>query len=55
MLGGRSAWLRFAERLDELAGYAAGLRPPGGEAVLTAVSQALGGTAADLRSSVEAV
>ena len=25
----RSAWLRFAERLDELAHFAAGLHPPG--------------------------
>ena len=27
----RAAWLRFAERLDELAGYAAGLHPPAGK------------------------
>ena len=27
----RSAWLRFAERLDELADFAAGLHPPTGE------------------------
>jgi hypothetical protein len=51
----RAAWIRFAERLDELAGYAAGLRPPQGEDVVTAVSRALGRTAADLRGHVEAV
>jgi hypothetical protein len=51
----RSAWLRFAERLDELAGYAVGLRPPGEEDVVSAVSQALGRTASDLRGHVEAV
>jgi hypothetical protein len=51
----RSAWLRFAERLDELAGYAVGLRPPGEEDVLTAVSRALGRTAAELNAHVEAV
>jgi hypothetical protein len=48
----RSAWLRFAERLDELAGYAAALRPPQGEDVVTAVSRALSRTAAVLRGSV---
>jgi hypothetical protein len=51
----RSAWFRFAERLDELAGYAAGLRPPEGADVVTAVSRALDRTASDLRSHVEAV
>jgi hypothetical protein len=51
----RSAWFRFAERLDELAGYAAGLRPPAGEDVVAAVSRALGRTASDLMGHVEAV
>jgi hypothetical protein len=51
----RAAWFRFAERLDELAGYAAGLRPPGGEDVVAAVSHALGRTASDLWGHVEAV
>jgi hypothetical protein len=51
----RSAWLRFAERLDELAGYATSLHPPGGEDVVAAVSRALGRTAADLMAHVEAV
>ena len=51
----RAAWLRFAERLDELADYAAGLRPDGGADVLAAVSRALARTAADLVRHVEAV
>ena len=51
----RAAWLRFAERLDELAGFAAGLNPPAREDVLSEVSRALGRTAADLMEHVEAV
>jgi hypothetical protein len=51
----RSAWIRFAERLDELAGYAAGLHPSQGEDVVTAVSRALGRAAADLRACITAV
>jgi hypothetical protein len=51
----RSAWFRFAERLDELAAFAAGLRPPAGEEVVAAVSGALGQTASDLTGHVEAV
>jgi len=52
----RSAWLRFAERLDELAGYAGGLHPPAGDDVVVAsVSRALGRTASDLMDHVEAV
>ena len=51
----RSAWLRFAERLDELAGYATSLHPPEGEDVVAAVSRALGRTASDLMGHVEAV
>ena len=27
----RAAWLRFTERLDELAGFADGVRPPRGQ------------------------
>ena len=50
-----SAWLRFAERLDELAGFAAGLRPPGGADVMAALSGALSRTASDLMRQVEAV
>jgi hypothetical protein len=51
----RSAWFRFAERLDELAAFAAGLHPPAGEGVVAAVSGALGRTASDLMAHVEAV
>jgi Ferritin-like len=51
----RSAWLRFAERLDELAVFAAGLHPPEGEDVVTAVSAALRRMALDLTAHVEAV
>jgi hypothetical protein len=51
----RSAWFRFAERLDELSGFAAGLHPAMGEDVLAAVSAALGQTAARLVAHVEAV
>jgi hypothetical protein len=47
--------LRFAERLDELANFAAGLRPPGGEDVTATVSGALSRTASNLMSDVEAV
>jgi hypothetical protein len=51
----RSAWLRFAERLDELAVFAADLHPPEGEDVVAAVSAALGRMALDLTAHVEAV
>ena len=51
----RSAWLRFAERLDELAGFAAGLHPPAGADEVAAVAGALHRTAANLIAHVEAV
>jgi hypothetical protein len=51
----RSAWLRFAERLDELAAFAAGLHPPAGADVVAAVSSALGQTASRLMAYVETV
>jgi hypothetical protein len=51
----RSAWLRFAERLDELAGFAAGLHPPAGANEVAAVAGALHRTAANLMAHVEAV
>jgi hypothetical protein len=51
----RSAWIRFAERLDELAAFAAGLEPPAGTDVLAAVSEALSRTAAGLMAHVELV
>ena len=43
------------ERLDELAHFAAGLHPPGGEDVTATVSGALSRTASNLMSHVEAV
>src|SRR5215470_48162 len=51
----RSAWLRFAERLDELAAFAAGLHPPAGADVVATVSSALGQTAPRLMAYVETV
>lgn len=51
----RSAWLRFAERLDELAAFAASLYPPAGADVVAAVSAALSQTASGLTAHVEAV
>jgi Ferritin-like len=51
----RSAWLRFAERLDELAAFAAGLHPPAGTDAVVAVSAALSQTASNLMAYVEAV
>ena len=51
----RSAWLRFAERLDELAAFAGELHPPAADDVVAAVSGALGRTASDLTAHIEAV
>jgi hypothetical protein len=51
----RSAWLRFAERLDELAGFAAGLRPAVGADEVAAVAGALRRAAGILIADVEAV
>ena len=51
----RSAWLRFAERLDELAAFAAGLHPAAGTDAVVAVSAAFGRTASDLMAHIEAV
>jgi hypothetical protein len=51
----RAAWLRFAERLDELAAFAAVLHPPTGADVLAAVSAALSQTSSGLQAHVEAV
>jgi hypothetical protein len=51
----RSAWLRFAERLDELSGFADGLRPPVGADVVAAVADALRRTAAKLTVHIETV
>jgi hypothetical protein len=51
----RSAWLRFAERLDELAGFADDLRLPEGADLVAAVAAALHRTAANLTAQIEAV
>ena len=51
----RSAWLRFAERLDELAGFAAGLHPPVGADGVAAVAGALRRAATNLTAHIEAV
>ena len=51
----RSSWLRFAERLEELAAFAAGLQPAAGADVMAAVSGALSRTASGLMAHVEAV
>lgn len=51
----RSAWLRFAERLDELADFADGLHPPVGAYEVAAVAAALHRAAANLMAHVETV
>jgi hypothetical protein len=51
----RSAWIRFAERLDELADFASDLHPPDGEDVVAEVSGALSRMASGLTAEVEAV
>jgi hypothetical protein len=51
----RSAWIRFAERLEELAAFAADLDPTDGQEVLVEVSAALQQAAAELMAHVEAV
>jgi len=51
----RSSWLRFAERLDELAGFADDLGPPGDADEVAAVAAALRRAAANLMAHVEAV
>jgi hypothetical protein len=51
----RSSWLRFAERLDELAAFAADIRPAAGTDDVAAVSKALSRTAANLMAHVEDV
>jgi len=51
----RSAWIRFAERLDELAAFAADLHPPDGEEVVAAASGALRQMASGMTAQIEAV
>ncbi len=49
----RSAWLRFAERLEELGDFADGLRPPTGADVVAEVAGALHRAAADMTAHLE--
>ena len=51
----RAAWIRYAERLDELSSFAHRLHPAEGSEVLASVSAALATAAADLTAHVEAV
>jgi len=51
----RSAWFRFAERLDELAAFAADLHPAEGGDALPEVAEDLGTIAAELTAHVEPV
>lgn len=51
----RAAWIRYAERLDELATFATGLDPAEGRDVVAEVSGALGRMAANLMAHVEPV
>lgn len=51
----RSAWIRYAERLEELAVFADGLHPATGGDVVSSVSASLAGAAAKLLAHVEAV
>jgi hypothetical protein len=51
----RAAWIRFAERLDELAEFAGGLHPADGQDDVAAVSAALRRMAAGLNAHCEPV
>ena len=51
----RATWIRFAERLDELAVFAAGIQPAAGREVIGEVSAALADAAAKLSAQVEAL
>jgi hypothetical protein len=51
----RSAWLRFTERLDELADFADGLHPPVGADVVAAVAGALRRVAVNMTAHIETV
>ena len=51
----RSAWLRFAERLHELADFADSLRPPVGADKVAAVAVALRRAAATMAAHIETV
>jgi hypothetical protein len=49
----RAAWLRFTERLEELAGFADGVRTPAGADVVATVAGALRRAAANLTAHIE--
>jgi len=49
----RSSWIRFSERLDELAGFATGLEPSDGRDVIHAVSTSLRRISTELMSHIE--
>jgi uncharacterized Fe-S cluster protein YjdI len=51
----RSAWIRYAERLDELATFAQNLQPAEGREVLVSVSAALAAASSDLTAHIETV
>jgi len=51
----RSAWIRFVERLRELATFGHDIGPFEGEQVVRSVAQALGGMATDLAAHIEPV
>jgi hypothetical protein len=51
----RASWIRFAERLDELAAFADEISLPDGRAVLTTVSESLDRIGGSLLSHVEVV
>ncbi|HUB76565.1 MAG TPA: ferritin-like domain-containing protein [Solirubrobacteraceae bacterium] len=51
----RAAWFRYAERLEELAGFAAKLEPPVGADTLATLAGRLGVIGAELMDNVEAV
>jgi Ferritin-like len=51
----RSAWLRYAERLDELASFAADLHPLEGEETLAAVAAGLAQISGELQAHIEQV
>jgi hypothetical protein len=50
----RSAWVRFVERLEELAAFTDGVRPPVASDVLVDVAAALRRAAAGMTAHVEA-
>ena len=51
----RAAWIRFSERLEDLAAFAAEQQPAHGEDTLATVAEGLRATAAQLMTHVEAI